>query len=213
MTRASQKLRQGQSEHMGAPSDFITTVAKYKGKDLTLGPKWGLPPVRHRFDEESLNAIFAALAAERPLLVRGEPGTGKSQLARAAAEVLGRAFIWRVVDAQTQVSDLFYTFDAISRLARAQVVGPLLAGAKDPVTGEAGMLDVRALLDERNFVAPGPLWWAFARRRRDGGTSAIACTARRALRRLKVTSLAKTRTRTAPSRPTAKTNSRQARSC
>jgi len=139
---------------MGAPSNFIN-VAEFHGKDRTLRAIRGLPPVHHRFDEESLNAINAALAAERPLLVRGEPGTGKSQLARAAAEILGRAFIWRVADAQTQVSDLFYTFDAISRLARAQVVGPLLAGAKDP-------LDVPALLDERNFVAPGPLWWAFA---------------------------------------------------
>jgi len=139
---------------MGAPSRYIN-VADFQGKDRTLRALRGLPPVRHRFDEESLNAINAALAAERPLLVRGEPGTGKSQLARAAAEILGRAFIWRVVDGQTQVSDLFYTFDAITRLARAQVAGPLLAGR------EAGMPDIRALLDERNFVAPGPLWWAY----------------------------------------------------
>jgi MoxR-like ATPase len=48
------------------------------------------PETFHVFDTKSLWAIKACLAAERPLLVRGEPGTGKSQLARAAAHVLDR---------------------------------------------------------------------------------------------------------------------------
>ena len=128
-------------------------VAKHQGEERTLPKLRGLRPVRHRFDRESLHAINAALAAERPLLIRGEPGTGKSQLARAAADLLGRGFIWRVVDAQTQVADLFYTFDAIARLARSQVAGALEAANKGSIGG---------LLDERNFVAPGPLWWAFS---------------------------------------------------
>lgn len=128
-------------------------VATHQGEERTLPKVRGLRPVRHRVDRESLHAINAALAAERPLLIRGEPGTGKSQLARAAADLLGRGFIWRVVDAQTQVADLFYTFDAVARLARSQVAGALEAAGKGSV-GE--------LLDERNFVAPGPLWWAYS---------------------------------------------------
>jgi MoxR-like ATPase len=116
-----------------------------------LPAQHGLSEVRHHFDAESLHAINAALAAERPLLVRGEPGTGKSQLARAAALLLQRAFVWRVVDAQTQVSDLFYSFDAIERLAQAQVMRAQ-DGSDGSVTGQ---------LHERNFVRPGPLWWAF----------------------------------------------------
>jgi len=127
-------------------------VAGYAGTEHTLTALPGLSGVRHRFDAPSLHAINAALAAERPLLVRGEPGTGKSQLARAAAFLLGRAFVWRVVDAQTQVSDLFYSFDAVERLAQAQVAG----ANRGPGAGS-----ITALLEERNFVRPGPLWWAF----------------------------------------------------
>jgi DNA polymerase III delta prime subunit len=59
--------------------------------DLPARGSW--PASRHVFDEESADAIRMALAAERPLLVRGEPGTGKSQLARAAAEELKRLFV------------------------------------------------------------------------------------------------------------------------
>lgn len=126
-------------------------VDVYVGTEHSLPTQHGLPEVRHRFDAESLHAINAALAAERPLLVRGEPGTGKSQLARAAAFLLKRAFVWRVVDAQTQVSDLFYSLDAIERLAQAQVLSAQKE-SKDSATGK---------LHERNFVRPGPLWWAF----------------------------------------------------
>jgi MoxR-like ATPase len=111
----------------------------------------GLSATRHAFDARSLHAINTALAAGRPLLVRGEPGTGKSQLARAAARILGRCFAWKVVDAETEVSDLFFRLDAVERLARAQVAGALR-------TDGAG---VEAALDEQNFVRPGLLWWAF----------------------------------------------------
>lgn len=133
-----------------ALSSYINVDA-FANTEHTLPAYRGLKEVRHRFDAASLHAINAALAAERPLLVRGEPGTGKSQLARAAAVLLGRTFEWRVCDAQIQVSDLFYSFDAVERLAQAQV-----AGAHG---GDSG--SIAELLDERNFVRPGPLWWAF----------------------------------------------------
>lgn len=44
------------------------------------------PRAHHRFDQESVWAVQTALAIGRPLLLRGEPGIGKSQLARAVAE-------------------------------------------------------------------------------------------------------------------------------
>jgi hypothetical protein len=56
----------------------------------------------HVFDADSIAAIDAALAAQRPLLLRGEPGIGKSQLAQAAALVLRRAYVPSVVDAGTE---------------------------------------------------------------------------------------------------------------
>lgn len=134
-----------------APRLFID-VALHADKDVTLTALEGLPATRHRHEAQSLHAINAALASGRPLLIRGEPGTGKSQLARAAAQLLSRVFLWKVVDAQTQVADLFYAFDAIERLAQAQVARALHddAGTK-----------IAEILDERNYIQPGPLWQAF----------------------------------------------------
>jgi MoxR-like ATPase len=105
----------------------------------------------HQFDEESLWALRAAVAAGRPLLLRGEPGIGKSQLARAAAVVLRVPLLVHVVDERSERDDLLATYDAVARLAEAQV-SALSAGA-----GEGW----RARLSEKNFVRPGVLWWAF----------------------------------------------------
>ena len=60
------------------------------------------PAAVHLFDQASADAVLAALAAERPLLVKGEPGAGKSQLARAAAQALGRLFVSTVVHSRTR---------------------------------------------------------------------------------------------------------------
>ena len=107
----------------------------------------------HVFEEDAVLAINAALAARRPLLVRGEPGVGKSQLARAAAQALAWPFVSYVLHARSEVKELFWRLDAIERLAQAQVMGAL---------GKASEAEVKASLDERNFISPGPLWWAFA---------------------------------------------------
>lgn len=117
----------------------------------------GYPKASHLFDADDEDndpvlAIDAALTARRPLLIRGEPGVGKSQLARAAAEGLGRVFLPKVVDARTEARDLCWEFDAVARLAEAQ-----LAGASSERTPE----EIRAEIDEARFVTPGPLWWAF----------------------------------------------------
>ncbi len=107
-------------------------------------------PACHIFDEESAYAIEAALAAGRPLLVRGEPGTGKSQLARAAAEVLTRVLVAEVVHARSESHDLLYHFDAVGRLGEAQALDRGCS-AKDRAK----------LLNPRRFISPGPLWWVF----------------------------------------------------
>lgn len=110
----------------------------------------GWPDARHQYTEESIWAIRAALATGRPLLVRGDPGTGKSQLARAAATTLKRPFLYDVVSSRTEVTDLLYQFDAVARLAEAQILGA--AGVK-----EAKM---REKLKSSLFVRPGKVWWA-----------------------------------------------------
>ncbi len=74
----------------------------------------------HIFDEESAFAIEMALATGRPLLVRGEPGSGKSQLARAAAQELDRYFITESITAGTEGNDLLWKYDPVARLSEAQ---------------------------------------------------------------------------------------------
>src|SRR3954452_16127649 len=86
----------------------------------------GAPEQVHVFDEDEIIALNTALAARRALLVRGEPGTGKTQLARAAAVQLKRPIFTFVVDARSEARDLLWHFDAVRRLADAQVFGALL---------------------------------------------------------------------------------------
>jgi MoxR-like ATPase len=108
------------------------------------------PKQVHVYEAESIDAINAALAAKRPLLVRGEPGTGKSQLALAAAFTLKRQLLTQVVDGRTTARDLLWTFDAVARLAEAQLVAAL----REPED------KIHERLDEKRFISPGRLWWA-----------------------------------------------------
>lgn len=106
----------------------------------------------HVFDNDSIAAVNGALAAERPLLVRGEPGVGKTQLAAAAAAKLQRPLASFTVNSRTEPSDLLWRFDAVQRLAEAQICG----------TERVNVEQARLRLAEWRFVHPGPLWWGFA---------------------------------------------------
>lgn len=116
--------------------------------DLPTHGSW--PESVHILEKRAQWAIHAALAAQRPLLLEGEPGCGKSHLARAAAVLLERAFVSTVVNARTAVEDLQYSIDLVARLAEAQTLA---------VRGMAEQAEQR--LDPRRFLRPGPLWWVF----------------------------------------------------
>lgn len=118
-------------------------------KPFQLPETLAWPPAWHVFSENELLAIKAAIAVERPLLIRGEPGIGKSQLARAAAYRLQVPFLSYVINSKTECTDLLYTYDAVSRLARAQV---LRAGEQTDAWKEE--------LQEKKFIRPEVLWWA-----------------------------------------------------
>ena len=127
--------------------------------DLTDGTLVPLPALKdmpasfHVIDGDSVLAVNAALGARRPLLLRGEPGTGKSQLARAAAVGLRRAFVHFTVDGRTEAQDLLWSIDAVARLAEAQVMG-----ARRDISDD----DVRRRIEVLEFLRPGVLWWAFS---------------------------------------------------
>jgi MoxR-like ATPase len=87
-------------------------------------------------------ALNVALSTRRPLLVTGEPGSGKTTLAQNAARVLGWWFYRETVTSRTQATDLFYSFDALRRLNDANI--PNLP-----------------LQPTELYVDPGVLWWAF----------------------------------------------------
>ena len=112
-------------------------------------PKTGSwPQSWYWLDGRAQDAIALALACGRPLLVRGQPGTGKSDLARAVAEFLGRAFVYEVITARTEPLELLWRFDTIARLADAQAKG---AGGSDSAADPAKPL---------HYVSPGVFWWA-----------------------------------------------------
>ncbi len=85
-----------------SPVASIPAIEAFLKEPILLVEREGVPEQWHVFDRNSAQAIRAALASRRPLLVRGEPGVGKTQLAAAAAKVLRRPLVTRVVDSRTE---------------------------------------------------------------------------------------------------------------
>jgi MoxR-like ATPase len=126
--------------------------------ETNLGEK-----VTHLLTEREQWAIRAAIAANRPLLVEGEPGVGKTQLASAAAKLLNRPLVSMTVDSRTESRDLLWTFDAVQRLAEAQVAAAVIHGLGKNCDGKAfddNFKQLEEKLKPSKFVRPGPIWWA-----------------------------------------------------
>lgn len=139
---------------------LIETATPFKAIQVTLPPV-GSHPRAHEIDERSCNAVNTALASGRPLLVRGEPGVGKTQLAEAVAKLQERAFLKYAVTSRTDAQDLLWTFDAVSRLAEAQVLPRLEIKTDDTEEKVEQRREwLRKDLSIDRFVEPGPIWWA-----------------------------------------------------
>ena len=87
-------------------------------------------------------AVNAAVTLERPLLVKGEPGTGKTELAKQVAGALGLRMIEWNIKSTTRAQQGLYEYDAVSRLRDSQL-------------GDARVHDVA------NYIKRGKLWQAF----------------------------------------------------
>ena len=92
--------------------------------------------------EDLTVAVNAAVTLERPLLVKGEPGTGKTELARQVAQALSLPIIEWHVKSTTRAQQGLYEYDAVSRLRDSQL-------------GDERVHDVA------NYIRKGKLWQAF----------------------------------------------------
>jgi MoxR-like ATPase len=87
-------------------------------------------------------AVNAAITLERPLLIKGEPGTGKTVLAFEVAKAIGVPIIQWHIKSTTKAQQGLYEYDAVSRLRDSQL-------------GDARVKDIK------NYISKGKLWEAF----------------------------------------------------
>ena len=92
--------------------------------------------------DDLMVAVNAAVTLERPLLVKGEPGTGKTVLAHEVAAALGKPLIEWHIKSTTKAQQGLYEYDAVSRLRDSQL-------------GEERVHDIS------NYIQRGKLWDAF----------------------------------------------------
>lgn len=92
--------------------------------------------------EDLMVAVNAAIALERPLLIKGEPGTGKTVLAEEVSKALGRPLIPWHIKSTTKAQQGLYEYDAVSRLRDSQL-------------GDEKVHDIS------NYIIKGNLWEAF----------------------------------------------------
>jgi MoxR-like ATPase len=91
-------------------------------------------------------AVNAAITLQRPLLIKGEPGTGKTMLAETVAEALGLPLLQWHIKSTTKAQQGLYEYDAVSRLRDSQL------------GGEHGS----RVHDIANYIVKGVLWQAFS---------------------------------------------------
>jgi MoxR-like ATPase len=107
-------------------------------------------------DARLVEAVNLAIHLKRPLLIKGEPGCGKTRLAGAVAYELGLPSVVWYVKSTSQARDGLYTYDAVGRLRDAQIAA----------AGRFGAEDIRHIAEPGLYVRWGPVGRAFQNDRR-----------------------------------------------
>ena len=118
--------------------------------------------------DELANAVNVAIALEKPLLIKGEPGTGKTMLAEAIAEALDMPLLVWSIKSTTKAQDGLYVYDTVQRLYDSQFgegdVADIKQYIKLGILGEAFASDVQTVLlideiDKADLEFPNDLLW------------------------------------------------------
>lgn len=122
--------------------------------------------------EELMTSVNIAMALQKPLLIKGEPGTGKTELARAVAQALGKELIIWNIKSTTKAQDGLYIYDTIQRLYDGQFgekgVDDIAQYIKLGKLGEAFDRDEQVVLlideiDKADLEFPNDLLWELDR--------------------------------------------------
>ena len=128
---------------------LLAVLSQFKEKstqEIKLDAVGSWCETRHVVEKKDILAMVAALGSQRALLLTGDPGVGKSHLARVAASITKRFFISTVIKPDDEIGDLLWKIDYTQRLSDAQLAGATKQVFDAPL---------------KTYVRPGSIWYAF----------------------------------------------------